>query len=397
MQKPQTIFSQVINLLPQKQFQRCVKRYEGNKNVRTFSCWDQFLCMAFAQLTYRESLRDIEACLRAVGVKLYHLGIRGKVSRATLADANEKRDWRIFADFGQSVIKMAQRELISDDFGLDLDNAVYALDSTVIETCLSLFPWTFWADRENKGGLKAHVLLDVRRNIPTFIDITERKVHDLHALDKLKGEPNAFYVMDRNYIDFRRLYALEQAHAFFVVRLKSNISLQRIYSRKIDKSTGVRSDQIVHRSTKNTQRRFAYPSKLRRIHFYDEETENRLFFITNNFEIPANTIAALYKKRWQVELFFKWVKQNLRIQKFYGNSSNAVKTQIWIAVTVYLLVAIAKKRFHLPHSHYTILQVLSVTLLEKKPILRAFAEQSYNPDNDDTINQLKLFGESTGQ
>jgi hypothetical protein len=353
--------------------------------------------MAFAQLTYRQSLRDIEACLRAIDVKLYHLGIRGKISRATLADANEARDWRIFEDFGKYIIKIAQRELVDDDFGLDLKNAVYALDSTVIETCLSLFPWTFWAEPESKGGLKAHVLLDVKRNIPTFVDITERKVHDFHALDQLKAEPEAFYVMDRNYIDFRRLYALEQARAFFIVRLKRNISLQRVYSHKVDKSTGVRSDQTVHRSTKNTQRRFAYPSKLRRIHFFDEETGNRLFFITNNFEVPADIIAALYKKRWQIELFFKWIKQNLRINKFYGNSNNAVKIQIWIAVTVYLLVAIAKKRYRLPHSHYIILQVLSVTLFEKKPLLQAFSEQDSNFHTNEFDNQLKLFSETVGQ
>jgi hypothetical protein len=353
--------------------------------------------MAFAQLTYRESLRDIEACLRAVDVKLYHLGIRGRVSRNTLARANEKRDWRIFSDFGQVVMKQAQRELIGDDFGIDLKNAIYALDSTVIETCLSLLPWSYWAKRESKGGVKAHVLFDVKRGIPTFLDITRRKVHDCYALDKITLEPDAFYVMDRGYLDFGRLYEIEKAHAYFITRPKKNVPLKRIYSRAVDNSAGVRSDQIVKRNTTSIQRRLKYPAKLRRIHFYDEETANHFIFITNNFELPADTIAALYKMRWQVELFFKWIKQHLRIKKFYGNSSNSVKTQIWVAVTIFLTVALAKKRFHLPHSHYTILQVLSVTLFEKKPILQAFREQNYNPDYNEPDNQLELFGETVGQ
>lgn len=388
------IFSQLMNLLPKRDFRRFVELYSGDKNIRTFSCWDQFLCMAFAQLTYRESLRDIEATLRAVDVKLYHLGIRGRVSRATLADANESRDWRIFADFGQLVIKQAQQELVDDDFGIDLHNAVYALDSTVIETCLSLFPWSFWAKRETKGGIKAHTLLDLKRNIPVFIDITERKVADLKALDKIPIESDAFYIMDRAYIDFRRLGSMNEAGAFFVIRPKGNTALIRMYSHPVDKSTGVRSDQTVRRPKRS---RGKYYRHLRRIGFYDQETDTKLIFLTNNFKLPAATIAALYRSRWQIELFFKWIKQNLRIKKFYGNSSNAVKIQIWIAVTVYLLVAIAKKRLSLPHSHYTILQVLSVTLFEKKPILQAFSQLHYNLQVEENANQLDLFTKTTGQ
>lgn len=387
MNRGSTIFTQLMKLLPQREFRRCVQRYGGDKNVRTFSCWDQFLCMAFAQLTYRESLRDIEACLRAVGVKLYHLGIRGKVSRATLADANEGRDWRIFGDFGQIVISQAKQLLTDDDLYIEINHAVYALDSTVIEVCLSLFPWAFWAERESKGGLKAHTLLDLKRNIPTFIDITERKVSDLDGLDRIQIESGAFYIMDRGYLDFSRLFSMHKAGAYFVTRAKRNTGLTRLYSLAVDKSTGVRSDQIVRRSKSS---RGNYPEHLRRISYYDCETEQRFIFLTNNLELPADTIAALYKARWKIELFFKWIKQNLRIKKFYGNSKNAVRTQIWVAATVYLLVAIAKKKYALPHSHYTILQVLSVTLLEKKPILQAFAEKTYSFDNTEPTNQLEL-------
>lgn len=335
-----TIFSQLIKLLPQRDFRRCVKRYNGDKNIRSFSCWDQFLCMAFAQLTYRESLRDIEACLRAVNVKQYHLGIRGKVSRNTLAYANENRDWRIYADFGQVVIQRAKQLLVDDDLGIELKNAVYALDSTVIEVCLSLFPWAFWAQRESKGGVKAHTLLDLKRNIPVFIDITERKVGDLNALDKIPIESEAFYIMDRAYLDFTRLYLLHKAGAFFITRVKRNTALVRLYSHIVDKSTGVKSDQTVRRKKES---RGNYSEYLRRISFQDRETGQRFIFLTNNFELPANTIADLYKSRWQIELFFKWIKNNLRIKKFYGNSPNAVKTQIWIAASIYILVAMAKK------------------------------------------------------
>lgn len=292
------IFSQLIRLLPQKQFQRCVVRYDGNKNVRTYSCWDQFLSMAFAQLTYRESLRDIEACLRSVGVKLYHLGIRGKVSRNTLAYANEHRDWRIFADFGRTVIKIAQRELINNDFGLDLKNNIYALDSTVIETCLSLFPWTFWSDSESKGGLKAHTLFDINKNIPVFIDITERKVGDSQTIDKLSIEPNAFYIMDRAYLDWKRLYHINCSNAYFILRTKKNTAIKRIYSKDVDKSTGVHSDQIVRTSAKNKHYRIKYPKHLRRISFFDADQKRKLVFLTNNFDLPPETIADLYKSRW---------------------------------------------------------------------------------------------------
>lgn len=391
------IFSQLMRLLPHREFRRCVKSYDGDRNIRTFSCKDQFLCMAFAQLTYRESLRDVEACLRAIDTNLYHLGIRGKVSRATLADANERRDWRIFADFGEIVIKRAQRELSGSHFGIDIKNAIYALDSTVIETCLSLFPWTFWSEHESKGGLKAHTLLDVNKNIPVFIDITERKVGDSQAIDKIALEPGAFYIMDRAYLDWKRLYHINCSGAFFVLRTKKNTAVKRIYSNDVDKSTGVRSDQVVRTNAKNKSYQQKYSDKLRRISYFDSNTEQRLVFLTNNFYLPAKSIADLYKSRWQIELFFKWIKQNLRIKKFYGNSSNAVKIQIWIAITVYILVAIAKKRLQLPHSHYTILQVLSVTLLEKKPILQAFSEQYYNSDCQREDNQLDLFTETVGQ
>lgn len=388
------VFSQLMRLLPHRDFRRCVERYGGDGNIRTFSCKDQFLCMAFAQLTYRESLRDIEACLRAVSVKLYHLGIRGKISRTTLAYANENRDWRIFGDFGQNVIKRAQVLLSDDEFGIELNNAVYALDSTVVEVCLSLFPWAFWAQRESKGGVKAHTLLDLKRNIPVFIDITERKVSDLKALDKIPIETDAFYVMDRAYLDFGRLFSMHKAGAYFVTRAKRNTGLTRLYSRSVDKSAGVISDQTVRRSDSS---RGNYPEHLRRISYRDSDTEQRFIFLTNNFELPARTIADLYKSRWQIELFFKWIKQNLRIKKFYGNSKNAVRTQIWVAATVYLLVAIAKKTYSLPHSHYTILQVLSVVLLEKKPILQVFSEQPDTLAEHTSDNQLEFFTDPVGQ
>lgn len=394
MNRGSTIFSQLIKLLPQRDFRRCVERYDGDKNIRSFSCWDQFLCMAFAQFTYRESLRDIEACLRAVNLKQYHLGIRGKVSRNTLAYANEKRDWRIYADFGQVVIQRAQKILADEDFGIEVKNTIYALDSTVIEVCLSLFPWAYWAEREQKGGIKAHTLLDLKRNIPVFIDITERKVGDLNALDKISIESGALYIMDRGYIDFTRFYLLHKAGAFFITRMKKNTALVRLYSHTVDQSTGVRSDQTVKRNRKS---RGFYPEYLRRISFHDQETDQRFVFLTNNFEIPAKTIADLYKSRWQIELFFKWIKQHLRIKKFYGNSPNAVKTQLWIAATIYLLVAIAKKTFHLQQSHYTILQVLSVVLFEKKPVLQAFNEYQYTFNDESLDNQLNLFDYSMGQ
>lgn len=383
------VFSQLMSLLPQRQFQRIVNKHGGNRNTRTFSCWDQFLCMAFAQLTYRQSLRDIEACLRAVGVKLYHLGIRGRVSRSTLADANDTRSWEIFADFAQLLIKEARTLYAGDPFDLEIDNAVYALDATVIDLCLSLFPWANY-DCRNKGGIKVHTLLDLRGNIPTFVAITRRKVYETTVFDSLALEAGAFYIMDRGYFDWKRLYRITTSKAFFVIRPKKDVSLRRLYSKPVDTTNGVVSDQIVM-SRGSPGHKLRYPEKLRRVRFFDQENQRYFIFITNNFELPAETIAAIYKKRWLIELFFKWLKQHLRIKAFYGTSENAMKTQIWIAITVYLLVAIAKKRFALPHSLYSILQVLSVTLLEEKPILQAFCVPTFQQPVPPQSNQLDLF------
>jgi hypothetical protein len=383
------VFAQLMSLLPQRQFQRIVDKHNGNRNTRTFSCWDQFLCMAFAQLTYRESLRDIEACLRAVGIKLYHLGIRGKVSRSTLADANNARSWKIFADFAQLLIKEARTLYVDDPFDLELDNAIYALDATVVDLCLSLFPWANY-DCRSKGGIKVHTLLDLRGNIPIFVAITRRKVYELAVLDSMVLEPGAFYIMDRGYFDWKRLYRITTSKAFFVIRPKKDVSLRRLYSKPVDRITGVISDQIIM-SRGSSGHKLRYPEKLRRIRYFDQDTERYFVYLTNNFQLPAATIAALYKKRWHIELFFKWIKQHLRIKAFYGTSENAMKTQIWIAITVYLLVAIAKKRFKLPHSLYSILQVLSVTLFEKKPILQAFCEHTSHIPEPPLINQLDLF------
>lgn len=345
--------------------------------------------MAFAQLTYRESLRDIEACLRAVDVKLYHLGIHGKVSRSTLADANDKRSWHIFADFAQILIKEARSLYVNDPFDLELTNAVYALDATVVDLCLSLFPWANY-DCRSKGGIKIHTLLDLRANIPAFMRITRRKVYETTVLDTLILEAGAFYIMDRGYFDWRRLYRITKSNAFFVVRPKKNVSLRRLQSQPVDRESGVISDQVVM-SRGSPGHKLNYSEKLRRVRFFDTVTERYFVFLTNNFELPASTIAALYKKLWQIELFFKWLKQHLRIKKLYGTSENAMKTQIWIAITVYLLVAIAKKRLALPHSLYQILQVLSVTLFENKPILSVFCDPI--PHNSDLMkdNQLQLF------
>lgn len=345
--------------------------------------------MAFAQLTYRESLRDIEACLRAVDVKLYHLGIRGKVSRSTLSDANDSRSWQIFSDFAQILIKEARALYVGDAFDLELDNAVYALDATVVDLCLSLFPWANY-DCRNKGGIKIHTLLDLRGSIPAFVAITRRKVYELTVLDTMVIEAGAFYIMDRGYFDWKRLYRITTSGAFFVIRPKKGVALRRRYSKKADRATGVVSDQIVM-SRGSKGHRLGYPKRLRRIRFFDETSQRYFVYLTNNFELPAATIAALYKKRWKIELFFKWLKQHLRIKNFYGTSENAMKTQIWIAITVYLLVAIAKKRLQLPHSLYSILQVLSVTLLEKKPILQAFREHESHFSNLPLDNQLDLF------
>ena len=387
MNAGRTVFSQLIEHAPSKEFQKCVARYRGDSHLRGFSCWDQYLAMAFAQLTYRESLRDIEACLRAMGAKLYHMGFRGKVTRSTLADANESHDWRIFADFAQILIGMARPLYACDPLGVDLNNSLYALDSTTIDLCLSLFPWAKF--REHKAAVKMHTLLDLHGNIPTFIRITDGKVHDVNILDEIMPEPGAFYVMDRGYIDFQRLFVFTLSSAFFVVRTKSNVLIQRRYSHPVDKSTGVRSDQTVLLTSFESAS--AYPDPLRRVSYFDAETNKRLKFLTNNFALPAHTIAQIYKQRWQVELFFKWLKQHLRIKAFFGTSENAVKTQIWIAVSIYVLVAVVRKRLELDASLYQILQILSLTLFEKAPILRALHAPDFDSDLVDSGNQFNLF------
>ena len=382
-----TIFSQLTDFLPQREFRKCVERYRGNHKIQTFTCWDQFLCMAFAQLTYRESLRDIQACLRVSGRKLYHMGIRGKVSRNTLANANKVRDWRIYADFAQVLIKEARALYTGDDFGVELNNTVYALDASTIDLCLTLFPWATF--RKTKSAVKLHTLLDLRGNIPTLVIITDGKVHDVNILDELVTEPGAIYIMDRGYLDYARLYTMHQSRAFFVTRAKKSFNCRRLYSRPIDKSTGLQCDQVVMLNGFYAHK--DYPEKLRRIRYFDAENNKRLVFLTNNFELPALSIAQLYQCRWQVELFFKWIKQHLRIKKFYGTSSNAVKTQIWIAISVYVLVSIIKKRLDLNMSPYTILQILSVSLFEKTPILQALSSNDYENNEEDSCKQLMLF------
>jgi hypothetical protein len=387
MNPGRTVFSQLIVYAPSKEFQKCVARYRGDAHLRGFSCWDQYLAMAFAQLTYRESLRDIEACLRSISGKLYHMGFRGKVSRTTLADANECHDWRIYADFAQVLIGIARPLYARDPMGVELQSSLYALDSTTIDLCLSLFPWAKF--RKRKGAVKMHTLLDLHGNIPTFISITDGKVHDVNILDEILPEAGAFYVMDRAYVDFERLYRFTLSSAFFVVRTKSNVLLQRRYSQAVDKTTGVRSDHTVILTAIDSAK--AYPDALRRVSYLDVETRKRFKFLTNNFTLPALTIAQIYKCRWQVELFFKWIKQHLRIKAFCGTSENAVKTQIWIAVSVYVLVAIVRKRLGLEASLYQILQILSVTLFEKTPILRALQASDFENDLGDSGNQLNLF------
>ena len=387
MNSGRTVFSQLVQHLPEKEFQKCVARHHGDSNFRGFSCWDQLLAMAFAQLTYRESLRDIESCLRALQSKLYHMGFRGKVSRSTLADANESHDWRIFADFAQVLIAIARPLHACDLMGVDLHQSLYALDSTTIDLCLSLFPWAKF--RQGKAAVKMHTLLDLHGNIPTFIRVTSGAVHDVNILDEIMPEAGAFYVMDRAYIDFQRLFVFTLSSAFFVVRTKSNVLLQRRYSHPVDKSTGVLSDQIVILSSLESAT--AYPDPLRKVSYFDAERSKRLKFLTNNFTLPAQTIADLYRQRWQVELFFKWIKQHLWIKAFYGTSENAVKTQIWIAVSIYVLVAIVRKRLELEASLYQILQILSVTLFEKTPILRALQNSNSQSDLLDYSNQLILF------
>lgn len=387
MNHGQTVFSQVMDFLPMHQFRRCVARYRGNFRVRSFTCHDQYLCMAFAQLTYRESLRDIECCLRAVDRKLYHCGFRGTVSRSTLANANESRDWRIYRDFAQSLILTARDLYVGDDFGVELQETVYALDASTIDLCLSVFPWAKF--RKTKAAVKLHTLLDLRGNIPTFVDITDGKVHDVNVLDILIPEVGAIYVMDRGYLDFERLYALNQAPAFFITRSKSNTKVRRVYSRPVDKACGLRCDQSVVLTTDYSSKR--YPEKLRRIRYYDDQQQRALVFLTNNFTLPALTIADLYRCRWQVELFFKWIKQHLRIKAFYGTTENAVKTQIWIAISVYVLVAIIKKRLGIDQSLYTILQILSLTLFEKTPLFQLLDVSGYNKSEACSYIQLKLF------
>jgi hypothetical protein len=382
-----TVLAQLIDHLPSYEFQKCVARHGGDSHWRGFSCWDQYLAMAFAQLTFRESLRDIEACLRSMSGKLYHMGLRGKVARSTLADANESHDWRIYADFAQVLIGIARPLCARDPIGVDLEQSLYALDSTTIDLCLSLFPWAKF--RRHKAAVKMHTLLDLRGSIPAFIRITHGKVHDVNILDEILPEAGAFYVMDRGYIDFERLYVFTLCSAFFVVRTKENILLQRRYSRPADRSTGILSDHTVILTAINSAK--AYPDALRRVNYHDPVTDQRLKFLTNNFALPALTIAQIYKCRWQVELFFKWIKQHLRIKAFYGTSQNAVKTQIWIAVSVYVLVAIVRKRLGLEASLYQILQVLSVTLFEKTPILRALQASDSDSDLLGVGNQLNLF------
>lgn len=387
MNSGQIIFSQLMDFIPMYEFHQCVKRYNGNYKVKNFTCWEQFLCMAFAQLTYRESLRDIQACLRAVNKKLYHMGIRSKVSRNTLANANQMRDWRIYADFAQVLIREARKLYANEDFGVQLKQTVYALDSTTIDLCLSLFPWALF--RNKKGAVKLHTLIDLRGNIPTVVIITHGKVHDVNTLDNLVMEAGAIYVMDRGYLDFERLYSIHLSSAFFVTRAKNNFNFRRLYSKPVDKSTGILCDQIIVLNGFYTKK--AYPDKLRRIKYYDADRNKKLVFLTNNFMLPALTIADIYRCRWQVELFFKWIKQHLRIKAFYGTSENAVKTQIWIAISVYVLVAIVKKRLNLNQSLYTILQILSVSLFEKTQILQAFALTDYNDYDDKLCKQLILF------
>ena len=387
MNSGRTVFAQLIEHLPHKEFHKCVARYRGNRYAKNFSCWDQYLAMAFAQLTYRESLRDIETCLGAVGGKLYHMGFRSRVARSTLADANESRDWRIYADFAQTLIAIARPLYARDAMGVDLDESLYALDSTTIDLCLALFPWARF--RRRKAAVKMHTLLDLRGNIPAFVHITDGKVHDVNVLDQIVPEAGAFYVMDRGYIDFERLFVLTLSAAFFVIRTKSNVLLQRRYSHPVDKSTGVRSDQTVILSSFESAS--VYPDPLRRVSYFDAETGKRLKVLSNNFTLPALTIARIYKQRWQVELFFKWIKQHLRIKAFYGTSENAVKTQIWIAVSVYVLVAIVRKRLGLEASLYQLLQILSLTLFEKTPISCALQASDERANFTDNVTQLILF------
>jgi len=387
MNTPSTVFAQIMAFLPMHEFRKCVRRYRGDYKVKRFSCFDQFLCLAFAQLTYRESLRDIVSCLRTMKNRLYHMGIRSPVSRNNLAHANEMRDWRIYADFAHVLIAEARTLYRDEDIGLDLQNTVYAFDSTTIDLCLSLFPWAFF--RKRKGAIKLHTLLDLRGAIPTFIHITEGKTHDVRILDVLPLEPGSFYILDRGYLDYSRLYTLHQGRTFFVTRAKSNLQSRRLRSRAVDKTMDLTSDQTIVLT--GPKSKTEYPEPLRRVRFYDRENDRHLIFLTNNFLLPALTIAKLYKLRWQVELFFRWIKQNLRIKSFYGTSENAVRTQIWVAIAIYALVAIIRKRMDLKPPLYNILQILSVTAFEKVPLNQLLTETDDHDSMVTDCNQLVLF------
>lgn len=387
MNSGRTVFAQLMDLLPLAEFRRCAERYQGDYKVQSFSCLDQFLCLAFAQLTYRESLRDIETCLRAHRSQLYHMGFRGRVARNTLANANQQRDWRIYADFAHVLIARARALYRDEPFAVELEQTVYAFDSTTVDLCLSLFPWAQF--RRHKSAVKLHTLLDLRGNIPAAIYVTNGAVNDVRALDQLALEAGAFYVLDRGYIDYRRLYLITQALAFFVTRAECNTRYRRCGWRPVDPSTGLRSDQTIRLTGPLSSRR--YPSRLRRIHYFDTENQSRLIFLTNNFQLPALTVAQLYRARWQIELFFRWIKHHLRIRAFYGTSENAVKTQVWVAISVYVLVAILKKQLRLDMSLYQILQILSVTIFQKTPLLLAFSQAYDLIPEPDFSNQLSLF------
>ena len=387
MHSGKTIFAQLMEFLPDYEFRKCVARYRGDRKIKTFSCCDQFRCMAFAQLTYCESLRDIQACLRAVGRKLYHMGIRGNVSRNTLANANQTRNWRIYADFAHVLITEARRLYLNDNFGLALKETVYALDSSVIDLCLSLFPWAHFC--KTKAAIKLHTLLDLRGSIPTVVIVTEGNVHDVNILDELIFEPGAIYIMDRAYTDFKRLFRMHQTPATFIIRAKNNLVCHRLESFPVDKSTGLRCDQIIALGGFYTKQE--YPEKLRRIHYFDAASNQQLIFLTNNFKLSAKTIADLYRCRWFVETFFKWIKQHLRIKQFFGTSENAVKTQIWIAIAVYVLVAIVKKKLHVKRSLYSILQVISVHIFQEMPILQALEGDDDETKTINIANQMNLF------
>jgi hypothetical protein len=386
MNSDKTIFSQLLKFLPTYEFRQCVKRYQGHYKVKSFSCWDQFLCMAFAQLTYRESLRDIQACLRGNQSKLYHMGFRGNIARNTLAHANQVRDWRIYADFAQILIAQARELYANEDLGLELKQTVYAFDATTIDLCLSLFSWAQF--RQRKGAIKVHTLMDLRGSIPTLIFVTHGKIHEVNLLDDLLVEPGAIYLFDRGYLDFGRLYQFDQAKAFFVIRAKRNFRFRRLYSQIVDKTQGIQADQIIELHGFYACK--DYPTRLRRIRYFDTEKNKRLIFLTNHFSLPAFTVAELFRCRWKIEIFFKWIKQHLRIKSFYGTSENAVKTQIWIAISVYVLVAIIKKKLQLKGSLYTLLQILSLSLFEKTSLFQLLSQNMPDEKMTDSANQLKL-------